>query len=112
EVTGVVVPVIGDMDAIVLLLFSPDDAASLCRMLGVEAETEVGVSALGEIANILGSSYICAVGQMTGLELEPRPPQTVSDMLGAILASVLAANVARSDIALFLDSQLVVEDAD
>jgi chemotaxis protein CheC len=111
-VTGVVLPVSGDMEAVVLLLFAPEHAASLCRLLGVEADTEVGLSALGEIANILGSSYTGALGQMTGLELEPRPPQTVSDILGAVVSSVFATNAASSDIALFLDSDLTVEDED
>jgi chemotaxis protein CheC len=111
-VTGVVLPVRGDMNAIVLLLFAPEDAASLCTLLGVEAGTEVGISALGEIANILGSSYIGALGTMTGLTLEPRPPQTVSDMLGAIVSSVLATSANASDLALFLDSKLSVDDSD
>jgi chemotaxis protein CheC len=111
-VTGVALPVFGDMEAVVLLLFSPEHAAALCRLLGVEPDDEVGLSALGEIANILGSSYTGALGQMTGLELEPRPPQTVRDLLGAIVTSVLATNARASDLALFLDSDLVVEGED
>jgi chemotaxis protein CheC len=111
-VTGVVLPVFGEMDAIVLLLFSPESATSLCALLGVEFDSEVGVSALGEIANILGSSYTGALGQMTGLDLEPRPPQAVNDMLGAIVQSVLVQNASSSDIALVLDSELVVEGED
>ena len=74
----------------------PDaDAATLCGLLGVEAGTEVGLSALGEIGNILGASYVGALGAMTGLELEPTPPQTVTDMLAAIVSTVLAANADR-----------------
>jgi len=46
---------------------------------------------------------------MTGLGLEPRPPQTVTDMLGAIVASVLATGAESSDVALVLDSDLIVE---
>jgi chemotaxis protein CheC len=111
-VTGVVLPVYGDMDAVVLLLFTPDHAAALCRLLGVDVDTEVGLSALGEIANILGSSYTGSLGRITGLDLEPRPPQTVRDMLGALVSSAVAANAAASDVVLFLDSDLVVEDED
>src|SRR3954452_317569 len=40
EVTGVAIPLVGDMDAIVLLVFPVQDAAALCGMLGVEAGTE------------------------------------------------------------------------
>ena len=78
EVTAVVLPIFGDLDAVVLMLFHPQDAAQICGLLGVEADTEVGVSALGEVGNILGSSYVGALGMMTGLALEPRPPQTVA----------------------------------
>jgi chemotaxis protein CheC len=108
-VTGVILPVFGDLDAIVLLLFAPESAATICGLLGVEADSEVGQSAIGEIANIVGSSYIGALGMMTGLELEPRPPQQATDMLAAIVSTVLAARAESTELALLLDSDLVVE---
>jgi chemotaxis protein CheC len=109
DVTAVVLPIFGDFDALVLLIFPPEDAETLCGLLGVEADSEYGMSALGEIGNILGSAYVGALGMMTGLAVEPRPPQAVSDMLGAIVASVLATSAAETDIALMLDSDLIVE---
>jgi chemotaxis protein CheC len=108
-VTSVVIPIFGDMDALVLLVFNDHDADALCGLLGVEAGTEWGLSALGEVGNILGTSYVTALGQMTGLEMEPRPPQTATDMLSAIVATVLAAGAGASDVALMLDSDLIVE---
>ena len=109
EMTGVVLPVFGDLEAVVLMLFSPADAATMCTFLGVEPDSEWASSALGEIGNILGSSYVGALGQMTGLHMEPRPPGVATDMLGAIVATVLSANAAESEMALLLDSSLVVE---
>jgi chemotaxis protein CheC len=107
--TGVVVPIVGDLDATVLLLFPPDDAATLCSLLGVEPGTEDGRSALSEIGNILGCSYVNALTAMTGLALDPRPPETVADMVGAIMATVLAMQADRGDLALLMDSRLNVE---
>lgn len=107
--TGVVIPLQGDLQGTVLLLFDGDDAATLCSLLGVEPDSDVGLSALGEIGNILGTSYIQALGQMTGLTLEPTPPHVATDMLGAIVATVLAVEAAASDVALLLDSDLQVE---
>src|SRR5580765_4764184 len=72
-VTGVLLPIAGDVDGIVLLLFAPRHADELCSMLGVVPGSELAVSALAEIGNILGSSYVGALGQMTGLSLEPCP---------------------------------------
>ena len=79
-----------DLDRKVLDAMVEKDAETLCKLLGVEAGTEVGDSALGEIGNILGTSYLNALSMMTGLSLLPSPPMLVTDLLGAIVASVLA----------------------
>ena len=112
EYTGVVIPIVGEMPASVLLLFTPKDAELMCRLLGVESGTEIGVSALMEIGNIVGTSYINALAEMTGMELEPAPPGAATDMLGAIVESVLAERAGAGDSALLLDSDLVVERED
>jgi chemotaxis protein CheC len=112
EVTGVVLGVVGEMEGIVLLLMRVADAAGLCALLGVDADSEMGQSALGEIGNIVGTSYINALAQMTGLNIEPSPPQSATDMLGAIVASVLAGVAGAEDVALVLDSDLEVEGED
>ena len=109
EVWCVVLPIFGDLDAIVLMIFTPGDAAGICALLGVELDSEFGPSALGEVGNILGSSYVGALGQMTGLHLEPRPPEVTADMLGAIVATVLASTAHSTEVAFLLDSDLVIE---
>ena len=112
EYTGVVLGIIGDMPGSVLLLFTPKDTELMCGLLGVEAFTEIGESALMEIGNIVGASYINALGEMTGMELEPTPPSAATDMLGAIVQTVLAERAGAGDSALLLDSDLVVERED
>ena len=112
EATGVVLGVVGDMPASVLLLFTPRDAELMCGLLGVESGTEIGVSALMEIGNIVGTSYINALAEMTGMDLEPAPPGAATDMLGAIVESVLATQAHAGDVALMLDSDLQVEGED
>jgi chemotaxis protein CheC len=108
-VTAVALPVIGDLEGVVLMLFADEHAASLCTLLGVEAGTEMGFSALSEIGNIVGASYLGALGMTTGLAIEPGPPQAAADMLGALVSSLLAASAETADIALLLDSSLTVE---
>jgi chemotaxis protein CheC len=112
DITGIVLGIIGEMQGTVLLLVPPADADAMCRMLGVEPDDEFALSALGEIGNIVGSSYINALAGMTGIDMEPTPPSTATDMLGALVASVLAGAAMGSDIALMLDSNLVVEGED
>jgi chemotaxis protein CheC len=110
-VTAVAIPVMGELEGIVLLTFPVPSAHALSACLGVVDDPEMELSALSEIGNILGSSYINALGTMTGIEMEPCPPQAATDMLGAIVASILATAAQHSDTALLLDSNLTVEGA-
>jgi chemotaxis protein CheC len=112
EITGIVLGIVGDLDGTVLLLVPPADADAMCRMLGVDPADEFALSALGEIGNVVGTSYINALVAMTGMEIEPTPPATATDMLGAIVESVLAGHAHAGDIALLLDSDLRVEGDD
>jgi chemotaxis protein CheC len=112
DITGIVLGIVGEMSGTVLLLVPPADADSLCRMLGVEPDDEYALSALGEIGNIVGTSYINALASMTGLDIEPTPPSTATDMLGAMVATVLAGHAHAGDVALMLDSNLLVEGED
>jgi len=107
---GVVVPVVGDLEAIVLLLFPDADARTLCAIYGIEPSTADGRSMLGEVGNILGTNYINVLAQMVGMTMEPAPPQVVEDMLGSILSSVLIGRGDDIDDALILDSDLMVEE--
>ncbi|MCW2994670.1 MAG: CheY-P-specific phosphatase CheC [Conexibacter sp.] len=106
---GVVVPVVGDFEAIVLLLFPEPDARTLCGIYGIEPSTPDGHSMLGEVGNILGTNYINVLSQMVDMVMEPAPPQVVEDMLGSILSSVLLGRGDGIDEALVLDSELIVE---
>lgn len=108
-VTAIVIPIFGGMDAVVVLLFAPEAAATLCGLLGVDPDTEIGVSAMQEIGNILGTGYVGSMKAMTGLELEPRPPQACVDMLGAVLSSVVTHIAGTAETALVMDSELEVE---
>jgi chemotaxis protein CheC len=110
DITGVVIPLQGDIEGAVLLLISLDGADALCRLLGVEAGSEIGESALREIGNVLGTSCLNALASMTGLNLEPRPPHLSTDMLGAIVSSLALAQSASSELVLVLDSELAVAD--
>ena len=112
EVTGIVLGVTGELVATVLLLVPPADAGRLVSILGVDPGDELAASALGEIGNVVGTSYLNALADMTGIEMEPTPPATATDMLGAIVESVLAGHAVGGDVALLLDSALEVEGED
>jgi chemotaxis protein CheC len=108
HVAGVVVAIHGDIDGLVLLLIPYEHAERLCGLLGVAAHTEVGDSALREIGNILATTYLNGLGAMTGLTMEPSPPQLHTDMLGAIVSTLLIGTAGAEELALVLDSELEV----
>jgi chemotaxis protein CheC len=108
-VTAVVVPVSGDLDALVLLVMPPATELAACRLVGVEAGTQVGNSALMEIGNILGASYLGALSTLTGLALEPAPPERVRDMLRAVLVSAVLVEVSDDQV-IVLESTLSIAE--
>jgi chemotaxis protein CheC len=108
-VWAIAVAVHGNIDATALLLISEDDAGTICTLLGADVEDAHGRSALQEIGNILVASYVGALATMTGFELALRPPDSARDMLGAVVASVLASRSDGHDLAIMLDSELEVE---
>lgn len=107
-VSGIVIPLEGDITGVVVLLIPSGHAHTLCRLLGVEPSTEVGDSALCEIGNILGTSYLNALVMTTGLSLTPAPPSLSCGTLKAIVASQLVQTSGATGLALVLDSELDV----
>ncbi|MGO9498672.1 MAG: chemotaxis protein CheC [Solirubrobacteraceae bacterium] len=110
SITSVVIPLEGDIEGLVLLLISCEGANALCRLLGVEAGSDIGDSALREIGNVLGTSCLNALASMTGLSLGPCPPHLRTDMLGAIVSSLALTQTPSTDLVLVLDSELEVAD--
>ena len=107
DVTAVVIPVSADLQALVLMVMHPPTEAVACELLGVEAGTDIGHSALAELGNILGASYLGAISTLTGLELDSSPPEIALDMLAAVLTDALPAD-ADDDRVLLLESTLSV----
>jgi chemotaxis protein CheC len=113
--SGVAIPVEGDFDAVLLMLIPAGHGETLCRLLGVEAGSEMADSALREIGNIMGASYLGALGNMTGLSLFPAPPQLGRAGLGEIVSRALAErneDGEDGEDVLMLDSELEVSDDD
>lgn len=112
EVVVVMLGLEGSVPGMVLMALSMASATELCALLGVDVDDDMGTSALGEIGNIVGCSYVNALAAMTGLDFEPQPPHVTRDLLGAIITSVLAPLTGDDFTAMFLDSHLTVEGAE
>lgn len=66
--------------------------------------SELTISALQEVGNILSGSYLTSFSDFTGLSLQPSVPATSIDMAGAILSFGLLEISAVSDFAIVIDT--------
>ena len=111
EVTGVVIPLVGDIDAVVLLLFPVDDArhaVRAARRRGRHRGRRSPRSARSATSSAPPTST--SLGAMTGLELEPHAAAD-GDGHARRRSSPRSSPPARpaTDTALILDSELRVE---
>jgi len=109
-VTAAWVPVVGQIEASVLLLFDDASVSRLCELLDVQQFTELGQSAIGEVANIIGTRYVRGIAQACKMTFEPEPPEVASGMLGAVVGTVLAMSSIVTNYALLVDTVLEVPD--
>ena len=88
EVTAVAIRVGGDVEAMLVAMFTPAQAANLCMLLGIDADSEMGSSVLQEVGNVLACAYANVLAEMSGISWEVHPPDVIRDMLGSIVASL------------------------
>lgn len=102
-------PVIGG--GAVLLLFQQDAASCIAELLGTSIREEMGLSALREVGNILTGSYLTAIGEFTGREMDPSTPTIGMGMLGRILETTLMEIGGESVATLLIRSGMDIVDA-
>ncbi len=69
-----------------------------------DAYSELELSALSEIGNILAGSYLSSLADFTGLHMSPTVPSLAVDMAGAILSYGLLQFGTMGDDALLIDT--------
>ncbi len=91
-VVGILLKVTGDLTGNIMFILQQKAAAILVNMLmnrpleAVEEFSELEISALKEIGNILAGSYLSALSSLTNLKILPSVPDLAIDMAGAILS--------------------------
>jgi chemotaxis protein CheC len=119
-VVSMYLQVVGEAPGHIVFVLPPGSARDLCDLVlaGMPAGepdgdgfTAMELSALSEIGNILTSSYLCALGDLTGLRLEPSPPAVGLDMAGALLSPPLAEAAMTGDVALVIETAFEADGA-
>lgn len=88
---GIFLGVEGDITGSMMFLLEKDSAAHLVeKLMGIKVNdgvfTEMELSALKEIANIITGSYLNSLSALTNLKIYPTVPELAIDMAGAILS--------------------------
>jgi chemotaxis protein CheC len=102
---------VSDEGGKVLLLFPDGAGERLCELFGTRLDDEMGRSALREVGNILASSYLNAVVEMTGMALAPQPPTIEVDLLGSLVSRSLDG-IHADDPTVLMRSVMTVESSD
>ncbi len=95
-VVGILLGFEGDVHGMMMFLFDTKSAHHLVNTLmmqdmenGVEAGaefSEMEMSALNEIGNIVSGSYLTAISKLTNLKMISTVPEMTIDMIGALLS--------------------------
>ena len=111
-VIGIFLRLEGDIPGSMFFLLGVESAKTLVSGLvgdyaAKEAEefSEMEISALQEVGNILAGSYLSSLADFTKKELAPSPPAIAVDMAGAILSIGLMQ--LASDYALVVDTEFM-----
>lgn len=95
---GIYLTVSGSADGHMMLMYQPAIAFGFVDLLlGQEigmtsALGEMEESALGEMGNVVGSSFLNAMADSAALRLMPSPPSVTMDMAGALL-DIIAVDI-------------------
>lgn len=117
HVVGIYLAVSGSARAKILFILPVEQARVLVNMLmGKNLEettaefTDMDMSALMELGNIISATYLNAMSMFTSLEFVPSVPALGIDMAGALLDAVLAEFGEVADHVLMLETKFKKED--
>lgn len=114
-VAGLLVGISGDLNGFILLVMDESDAHKISDvMLGGMADDmpepdkqEMQISAMKEMANILVSSYVNAISELTGLTIDVSVPDIVFDMAGAVMNLLAVAYGEIGDSVMFMETEFI-----
>lgn len=89
---GILLTLSGDINGMIMFIIEENFAHKMVNLLlsqallSFEDNDEMSKSALCEIGNIMGASFINAIATMTGMAIDISTPSLAIDMMGAILS--------------------------
>lgn len=115
-VVGILVSFDGEMDGVILFLLKKEFVHLIINsLLGTELHnfeeiSEMEMSALSEIGNIMVSSYVNSVSTLTNMKIDISVPSLNIDMSGALLDAVAAEFAEVADKVIFIKEKYFCQD--
>lgn len=112
-VTAVLVEISGEVSGMILLIFSPESAVNMARILnktGHDGLSELDRSALREVGNIVSGNCLTALARFLGFNMIQSVPDSATDMLGAVTDSLIAGIGTNFDTVLAFQIKFYVEE--
>ena len=120
---GVLVNFLGEANGMIMFLLKMEEAKDILDILIGDNEdykdkdentegnylSELKLSAIKEIGNILGSSYINSIATLTGLRIEVSVPYIAIDMAGALMSVPLIEFGSVGDKVMFIEESFTGE---
>jgi len=112
-VLAIYLRVVGDAPGNLFFILNLDSASRILRsIVGMHPAdegmfTDIELSALHEIGNILAGSYLSSLADLTHLNMVPSVPALAIDMAGAILSFGLIQSGQMGDQALLIDTKFL-----
>jgi len=108
--TAVYMQLLGDSECDILLLFEKEEAKKIAAMMTMttsleDISSEMEMSAMQELGNIVIGSFLSAISDFTGVQLMPTPPQLSTDCFDALIDNFLVKQSLLSDIAIIFDTE-------
>lgn len=115
EVIGISFQMLGDARGSILMTFPIESARTLGKILlrtdtDNFVQTELGISTLKEVGNILASAFLNGLGRQMNMTLLPSIPLLAHDMAGAIVDHVLVELGRDGDLALTMEAEFYDKD--
>ncbi len=115
-VVGIYLRMLGTAQGNILMVFPRENAVRILEQLlpgrvsGGDALSELELSALKEVGNILASAYLNALGEMLRMTLIPSVPLLCIDSAGAVIENALAEFGEVGGVTLMLDTEFFSKD--
>ncbi len=113
---GSMVEIGGELHGAILFLLGTEETKNILELLMLPRPEdltqidEMTSSAIGEIGNIMCSSYISALSNFTGLNIHSLPPKITVDMLTAIVSESSLMVTEGSDFVILIRTEINMEE--